>query len=549
MAPNGTKSRSPGGPNTRVSTREQLYETAIATPGAVKDAQQAKVYLHGRGWIFEHEKPTLENLARTLFTLTAEGKLPAPALNAVQAVAYLLTDILEVSTHQKIAEQISSHVCDTLAATAAREMANSITELLKEPIAELTQELKQGMEAHTHSLEEVTQQAATQVRTYSQVAATPSLPTPPPNAPALSHSQLQIQNREHIKCKQVLIDFARTEDMALEVMDEETLTRKVKDSLIATWTTAPEPKPTSVNLKSSTLLRNGGLLLEMGSTEAAEWLKNDDTNGRFLEGVGSGASIKNRSYQVIVQFVPVIFDPTDDAQIRTYEELNNILPNSILKAEWIKPVEERKPNQRVATLRMFHRDAASANSILKQGAHVFNKRVEPKHPRKEPIRCLRCQRFGHERRECTSDNAYCGKCSSTHDTDTCKVTRDQAKCVNCLGSHPSYDRECAKFWEKCRQMDQRCPENGLAFYPTDDPWTWVPLDQPEHPNLPPPHPYSPPPRLYSPPPRPYSPPPRPYPPGSQANHHMRQTRLTGSNLAPMGGNRNQWQQSYDGPSQ
>ena len=534
--PNGTKGRSPVGPNTRGNTREQLYETAIAAPGAVKNVLQAKVFLHSKGWLFDHEEPTLENLARTLFALTAEGKLPVPALNAVSAVAYLLTDTLEVSTHQKIAEQIASHVRETIAATITQEATNSITELLKEPIAGLAQELKEGMEAHTRSLEEVTQRAATQVRTYSQAAATPPPPTPHPNAPVMSHSQLQIQNREHIKRKQVLIDFARTEDMALDVMDEETLTRKVKDSIIATWTTAPEPKPTSVNLKSSTLLRNGGLLLEMGSAEAAEWVRSGDANSRFLEGVGSGASIKNRSYQVIVQFVPISFNPMDDTQIRTYEELNDIPLNSILKAEWIKPVEERKPNQKVATLRMFHRDAASANYILKQGAHVFNKRVEPKRPRKEPIRCLRCQRFGHERRECTSDNAYCGRCSGTHETDTCKITRDHAKCVNCLGSHPSYDRECAKFWEKCRQMDQRCPENGLAFYPTDDPWTWVPLDQTEHPNLPPP-------------PRPYSPPPRPHPSGSQANHQSKRTRLTGSNLTPMGGNRNQWQQSHDGPSQ
>jgi len=322
---------------------------------------------------------------RTLFAVTAAEKIPTPALNAILAVAYLLTEKLEESTIHRIADKIASRVHDTTTTTTAQEMAKSITELLKEPIAALTEDLKQKMDIHAQSLEEVTQQAATQVRTYSQIAATPPPPASPPNIPMMLHSQLQIQNREHIKHKQVLIDFARTGDMALEVMNEETLTRKVKDSLVMTWTTTPEPKPTLVKLKSSTLLRNRGLLLEMDTAEAAEWLKNDDINGRFLEGIGSGASIKNRSYQVIVQFVPVNFNPTDDAQVRTYEELNGLPLNSILKAEWIKPVEERKPNQKVATLRMFHRDAASANSILKQGAHVFNKRVEPKRPWKEPI--------------------------------------------------------------------------------------------------------------------------------------------------------------------
>ena len=532
--PSGSKNRSPAGPATRGNTREQLHATAIAIPGAVKNALEAKIFLHAKGWIFENEKPTLDNLARTLFALSAEGKIPIPALNAISAVAYLLTEILEESTNHKIADAFTSHIHNTVTTVAAQELANSIAELLKEPIAALTEDLKRKVDAHAQSLEEVTQRAATQVRTYSQIAATPLPPAPLPNVPAMSHSQLQIQNRERIKRKQVLIDFARTGDMALEIMDEETLTRKVKDSLITTWSTAPEPKPASISLKSSTLLRNGGLLLEMDTAEAAMWLKNEDTSGRFLEGIGSGANIKNRSYQVIVQFVPVNFDPTDDAQIRTYEELNDIPMNSILKAEWIKPVEERKPNQKVATLRMSHRDAASANSILKQGAYIFNKRVEPKRPRKEPIRCLHCQRFGHERRACTSENAYCGKCSGTHETDSCNVTREHAKCVNCLKNHPSYDRECAKFWEKCRQMDQRCPENGLAFYPTDDPWTWVPLDQLDHTHSPP---------------RAHPPLPTSHPHGPQAHPPLRQTRLTGTNRTPLGRNRIQEQESHDGPSQ
>ena len=88
---------------------------------------------------------------------------------------------------------------------------------------------------------------------------------------------------------------------------------------------------------------------------------------------------------MIIQFVPVQFNPADDEQVRTYEELNNIPIGSILKAEWIKPIQDRKPNQKVATMRMLHQDAKSANTILKQGAYIFNKRVEPKRPRKEPI--------------------------------------------------------------------------------------------------------------------------------------------------------------------
>ena len=55
-------------------------------------------------------------------------------------------------------------------------------------------------------------------------------------------------------------------------------------------------------------------------------------------------------YQVVVQFVQVSFNPTDGEHIKTFEEHNNIAEGLITKAEWIKPVKDRKPNQKVATL-------------------------------------------------------------------------------------------------------------------------------------------------------------------------------------------------------
>ena len=156
-------------------------------------------------------------------------------------------------------------------------------------------------------------------------------------------------------------------------MDERTLTCKATDALRTCYAVAGDPKPTEVKLKAGTLLRNGGLLLELNTDEATLWLKSDEIINRFLENLGSGASVKNRTYQVIVQFVPVSFDPADDKHIKAFEEHNNIAEGSIAKAEWIKPAKDRKLNQKVATLRVYRRNAQSANMILKQGAYVFNK--------------------------------------------------------------------------------------------------------------------------------------------------------------------------------
>ena len=113
--------------------------------------------------------------------------------------------------------------------------------------------------------------------------------------------------------------------------------------------------------------------------------------------MGSGAKIKNRTYQVILQFVPIQFKPEDSDHHRQLEDFNNLPTMLILKAEWIKPIKNRKATQKVATLRLYLNTATAANTILKGGASIFNKRTIPKKPKREPIRCLRCQCFGHER--------------------------------------------------------------------------------------------------------------------------------------------------------
>ena len=172
----------------------------------------------------------------------------------------------------------------------------------------------------------------------------------------------------------------------------------------------------------------------------------------------------------------------------------------------------------VATLRIHFKDAVSANTILRDGASIFNKRTSPKKPKKEPIRCLKCQKYGHEQRNCHAPSAICARCAHTHATDACPPDNFTPKCANCSGRHTSYNRDCPTFWDKCHLIDRRCPENNLAFYPTNEPWTWVTLEYDVQNTMPPP------------------PPPGPRPPTQnqrQHSHHP-QPRLTGSNNTPIG---------------
>lgn len=463
------------GPNTRSQPIENARTTILPTTGAVKNAEDAKSHLTTTGWVAPGESFAMETLARVLFATVANiPKIPPAATTVLTSVAYILTEEMETGTVASVADKISAHIKDTIDTLTTNlhdrldQQVKAVSETAQSQ-ATLTESLLKAQE----KLDETTQNVLK--KTYSQAAAaaavTPTFtqtPTPP-----ISADQIRIRNKEEIKRRQVLIEFSRDQDLQLENMTADILGRKAKDAINTVWAAAPNPKPEIPRIKTVVLLRNGGLLLELDREESAGWLRNEENRKSVLENIGSGASIKDRSYQVIVQFIPVHFDTDDDEMYRRFEEANDLQPGSVLKAEWIKPIKDRRENQRVATARFYLKDAKSANSILSKGAYVFGRKVVPKKPRREPIRCLNCQLFGHERRHCVSNGPRCARCAMGHATEDCRAQLRSFTCRNCEGRHASFDRECPKFIEKCAQLDMRCPENNLAFYPTDEPWSWA----------------------------------------------------------------------------
>ena len=449
--------------------------TAQPIIGAVKNSDEARGHLLSTGWVAPGESFAAETLARVLFATVANSpRLAQATATVLTSVAYILTEEMEMGIMANVADKISSHIRDTMS-TLTTDLHDRLDQQVKavsktaQAQATLTESLLKAQE----KLDETTQNVLK--KTYSQaVAAAATTPTFTQNpTPQISADQIRLRNREEIKQRQVLIEFDQSRDQQLENMSETVLGQKAKDAINTVWAAAPNPKPTLPKIKGVVMLRNGRLLLELDTATSARWLCEEENRAKVLENIGSGASIKNRSYQVIVQFIPVHFDTDDDEMLKQFEEANDLQPRSVLKAEWIKPIKDRREGQRVATARMYLKDAKSANTILSKGAYVFGRKVIPKKPRREPIRCLNCQLFGHEHRHCMSTEPRCARCAMSHATDECRVQLRNFTCRNCEGHHASFDRECPKFIEKCTQLDTRCPENNLAFYPTDEPWSWA----------------------------------------------------------------------------
>ena len=76
-----------------------------------------------------------------------------------------------------------------------------------------------------------------------------------------------------------------------------------------------------------------------------------------------------------------------------------------------------------------------------------------------PMRCYKCQKFGHTKFNCRK-NEVCNKCGKEDHTDSQECT-NEVKCVNCQGNHASNDKTCPK-WNQGRKRSfiHRCQETN-----------------------------------------------------------------------------------------
>ncbi|XP_041369839.1 uncharacterized protein LOC121383807 [Gigantopelta aegis] len=90
-------------------------------------------------------------------------------------------------------------------------------------------------------------------------------------------------------------------------------------------------------------------------------------------------------------------------------------------------------------------------------AGYLNIPVEPFIP--NPLRCFKCQRFGHGQNTCRG-KLTCARCGLfDHDSKTCK---NDTLCLNCKGNHCAYSRECPR-WKLEKRVQQVKVQNKLSF--------------------------------------------------------------------------------------
>ena len=102
-------------------------------------------------------------------------------------------------------------------------------------------------------------------------------------------------------------------------------------------------------------------------------------------------------------------------------------------------------------------------NIIKTNSFIltFNKPVLPKQVKAgnlvldvspyipNPLRCFRCQRFGHHEDNCRSKSPICGRCAEYgHTHESCS---EKVKCANCFDEHQTNSKSCP-FWQKEKEI-------------------------------------------------------------------------------------------------
>jgi hypothetical protein len=97
-----------------------------------------------------------------------------------------------------------------------------------------------------------------------------------------------------------------------------------------------------------------------------------------------------------------------------------------------------------------------AQQVIREGIFLIGANATYPAPfvsQERPVRCYRCNQYGHKQNSCSAENPGCGKCAGAHETINCPGTAPD-KCVACQGAHKVVDLSC-EVWQKEKEKAEQ----------------------------------------------------------------------------------------------
>ncbi|KAG0695715.1 hypothetical protein DFH29DRAFT_1005213 [Suillus ampliporus] len=143
-----------------------------------------------------------------------------------------------------------------------------------------------------------------------------------------------------IKERQILFDPAPGQVLFVPEVTSADIATKMKQAISAAQT----EDALEIRIKATIRLRNGGLIIELTTPEAAKWIHTPENRLKITGTLDTPATIKERQFSIIVPFLPISYNIEDQEWLRAVEEENNLPTGAIETAHWIKLKLRRAPD-------------------------------------------------------------------------------------------------------------------------------------------------------------------------------------------------------------
>ena len=448
---------------------------------------EARKFLNAHHLLTECAPCTVQTLANVLKAMAESYKMPESVAKALGHVAEALLhtdqnsqDSQRTETLPKLIEELQKNLSVEMDSKLnALEKKLTLPSAAQEQMKTAAKEIGQAADNIKASINDMGNTIAQVTDTSSQLANTATnykdvlLMSREQNLRP-QHSENPLQTDPKIirdvdrKARQILIDTLDPKITEASLAD---IKEKVS-AVIAQITNPPQPKDTTI--LEINKLQKGGFTILFKDKEVINWLQDAGVEFEFTSGISPDASIVKRTYSMLVPWVPLSFDPSNEDHLREIEECNSIPAGTITKARWIKPAYRRAAEQRAAHTIFTLNDVCVTNGFIRDGIKVCGLFIRPSRLKQEPMQCMKCRKWGHFAHACTASVDTCRTCGDKHRTSECN-NKDKTYCVSCKSnSHASWDRDCPEFRRRCDQYDENFPENSLPYYPTEEAWTLSP---------------------------------------------------------------------------
>ena len=379
-------------PNTSMCTRSSANvklskEEIHNLPYDVKDSKGGVSYLENHLLVPIGEPITNTLLSLTLLHITQLPNVPKTAIEAIRSVAF----ILEEDSQNQAAETISSKVVAAIAPhigilhvtvdelklhtetlpQSNQNLTNAITNL-----SSSIDDTKNTVESLKEKLDKAYSSPPSQSTTN-----TPSYSSIVKSAP---HQSMKLQNaltRTEVRNRQVLIEPSPGESLHTPDNTNTSITDKLTKAINSICKT----EDPIITIKAIILLNSRGILIELNTKEAADWIRKPQTKELLLKELDIQANIKERLYSIIVPYVPISTPLNDYEFLHTTETENNLPPHLLESARWIKPLHCCSPNQRVALAILHVSDPLVADILIRDGLYINKEKLHPQKDKKEPL--------------------------------------------------------------------------------------------------------------------------------------------------------------------